>query len=261
VDGAGVDGADIGQTLFSARSFDEYRAMFALTGADLAGPVLDCPGGAASFTAEATERGARAFAVDPLYARDPVRLAGRAHADAVRGNEFLRDPVRTGRFVWTYFRSPDEHLAARTGAAGRFGTDIAAHPDRYVAAALPYLPFPDRTFDLVLSSHLLFTYGERLDPAFHLAALRELCRVARRAVRVFPLLLHTTGAPYPELDPLRRALAGHGIDSELRRVPYELQRGGDHMLVLAPAAASAQEGERDPGLRLRGVEREPYPAG
>jgi hypothetical protein len=232
-----VDGADIGQTLFSARSFDEYRAMFALTDADLDGSVLDCPGGAASFTAEAGERGAWAFAVDPLYARDPVRLAGQATADAVRGNEFLRDPVRAARFVWTFFRSPDEHLASRTGAAGRFGTDIAARPDRYVAAALPYLPFPDRTFDLVLSSHLLFTYGERLDPAFHLAALRELCRVVRRAVRVFPLLLHTTGVLYPDLDALRRTLGGHGIDSDLRRVPYELQRGGDHMLVLAACSS------------------------
>jgi hypothetical protein len=233
-----VDGADIGATLFSARSLDEYRAMFALTDADLAGPVLDCPGGAASFTAEAAQRGTPAFAVDPLYARDPIRLVGQATADAVRGHEFLRDPVRAARFVWAFFRSPDEHLASRIRAARRFGADIAARPARYVAAALPYLPFPDRTFDLVLSSHLLFTYGERLDPAFHLAALRELCRVARRSVRVFPLLLHTTGAPYPELDAMRRALGADGVDSELRPVPYELQRGGDHMLVLAPCAVT-----------------------
>lgn len=39
---------NIGRTLVSARSFDEYVAMFALSSEDLASTILDCPGGAAS---------------------------------------------------------------------------------------------------------------------------------------------------------------------------------------------------------------------
>ena len=35
-----------------------------------------------------------------------------------------------------------------------------------MTAALPDLPFPDDAFDLVLSSHLLFTYADRLDADF-----------------------------------------------------------------------------------------------
>jgi ubiquinone/menaquinone biosynthesis C-methylase UbiE len=49
-------------------------------------------------------------------------------------------------------------------AAARFGTDLTAHPDRYVAALLPPLPFPDNSFDLVLTSHLLFTLVLHSDP-------------------------------------------------------------------------------------------------
>lgn len=71
---------DIGDFLVSARSFDEYRAMFALTDADLRGRVLDCPGGGASFTAAARARGADAFAVDPIYASRPRELVARLDA-------------------------------------------------------------------------------------------------------------------------------------------------------------------------------------
>ena len=50
------------------RSLDEYRAMFALSPADLRSRMLDCGGGPASFNAEGTALGARIVSVDPLYA-------------------------------------------------------------------------------------------------------------------------------------------------------------------------------------------------
>ena len=39
------------------RSFDEYRRMFALSDDDLAGRILGCGDGPASFDAEATKKG------------------------------------------------------------------------------------------------------------------------------------------------------------------------------------------------------------
>ena len=59
--------SSFGDVLVSARSLAEYRAMFDLTDDDLAGSVLDCPGGAASFTAEARRQGLDVTAVDPTY--------------------------------------------------------------------------------------------------------------------------------------------------------------------------------------------------
>jgi hypothetical protein len=64
----------LGDIIVSSRPYDEYRAMFGLTDREvLAGPVLDCPGGAGSFAAEVRDRGGRAVSADPAYATPPTR--------------------------------------------------------------------------------------------------------------------------------------------------------------------------------------------
>ena len=69
---------------------------------------------------------------------------------------------------------------------------------------MPALPFADAGFGLALCSRLLFLYSDHLSPDAHVAALRELLRVARE-VRVFPLLT-LAGEPSPNLAPVREAL-------------------------------------------------------
>ncbi|MFH8990276.1 methyltransferase domain-containing protein [Streptomyces sp. NPDC017940] len=234
--------------LVSSRSFDEYRAMFALSDDDLAQRVLDCPGGAASFVAQAGARGVDAVAVDPLYGQERDVLGALAqreiehkHADVAAG---ARD------FVWDWFGTPERYTRLRAESARAFTADIAARPDRYVAGALPHLPFPDRSFDLVLSSHLLFSYGAQLGEDFHLSALIELVRVARREVRLFPVVLHTSDERYPALDRLRNALDALGVPSRLDRVGYAFQPGGDEVLVLDTAAPGPLPATR-PGADAR----------
>lgn len=223
----------IGEYLVSARSFDEYRAMFALTDADLTGRVLDCPGGGSGFTVGAVARGCDAVAVDPVYVHPHDLLAARLRDELDRGRIWAS--THADRYVWDFYGGVDGHTRTREVAAQEFLTDLAAHPEHYRAAALPDLPFPDASFDLVLSSHLLFTYTDRLDIAFHRSALRELLRVCRGEVRVFPLL-DQNGRPVPEfVDEITSSLAAQGIFHRVRPVPYEFQRGGDHMLVLRPA--------------------------
>ena len=57
-------------------------------------------------------------------------------------------------------------------------------------------------------------------------------RVAHE-VRVFPLLaLDSTPSPYIEF--VSNNLEKHGFGVEVRRVPYEFQRGGNEMLVVKP---------------------------
>ena len=230
-------GQGIGEVLVSARSYDEYIAMFDLTATDLAGPVLDCPGGAAGFTATALAGGRDVTAVDPAYAGGPAALADlavRAADEARRGHAYLL--AHAEDYVWTFFADPADHLDRRLAAVEVFAAGVAARPDRYVTGALPDLPFADASFDLALCSHLLFTYADRFDAAWHLAALLELSRVAAE-VRVFPLVSHVDGRPYARLDRLRDDLAAHGVASEVRRAGYELQRGGDEMLVLGAGAS------------------------
>ena len=70
----------------------------------------------------------------------------------------------------------------------------------------------------------------------HERCLADLLRVATDEVRVFPLI-DTAYVRYPRLDDLRRRLAASGVESEVRRVDYEFQRGGDEVLILRPLAA------------------------
>lgn len=147
-----------------------------------------------------------------------------------------------GRYDWSFYGSPDGHRAMRQASAEVFGHDLLVNPGRYVPASLPDLPFRVRQFDLVLCSHLLFTYADRLDAAFHLLALLEMRRVCSGEVRVFPLL-DQAGRPQDDLvTQLTTDLAEGGVRAEVREVPYEFQRGGNRMLVLLPTevlAASA----------------------
>lgn len=96
-------------------------------------------------------------------------------------------------------------------------------------AALPQLPFPTHAFDLVLSSHLLFTYANRFSPDFHHQAINELMRVTRIEWRIFPLVV--MGSVRYGLDDLLARLRVDGVHGEVVAVDYEFQAGGNQMLV------------------------------
>jgi hypothetical protein len=82
----------------------------------------------------------------------------------------------------------------------------------------------------------LFLYTEQLTEPFHVAAVRELCRVARE-VRIFPLLA-LGGERSAHIDPVMEAMRHDGHDVSLVTVPYEFQRGGNQMLRIRQATAT-----------------------
>ncbi|BDT96462.1 hypothetical protein [Nocardia sputorum] len=224
---------DAGGYLLTGRSLDEYRAMFALTDDDLRGDILDCPGGAASFAVEAAALGARVVAVDPVYRLPAAELTALAAAELDHSTSHTT--AAADHYVWGFYGDLHGHREMRKTAAGRFADDLRVNPARYRFGALPALDFPDRAFDLVLSSHLLFTYADRLDFDFHVAALRELTRLSRREVRVFPLVDHAGGQLDDLLDHVRNELRSSGIRSEVADVEFEFQRGARSMLRLSAA--------------------------
>lgn len=212
------------------RSLAEYSAMFALAPADLDSRILDCGGGPASFNAELTARGGRVVSCDPLYRFTSGEIAARVEETypvLIAGMVAERE-----RFVWTDAGSPEQLGARRLAAMRRFLADFDAgrHEGRYVAEALPELPFGAETFDLALSSHFLFLYSAQLSVDFHLAALREMLRVARQ-VRVFPLL-DMAGQPSAHLRPVLDGLARQGYAARVLETPYEFQRGGNQFLLI-----------------------------
>lgn len=94
------------------------------------------------------------------------------------------------RYVWDEIGSPRRMGELRMTAMQRFLDDFpqGLEKGRYRTDELPNLGFGDGAFGLALCSHFLFTYSEQLSIDFHVAAIREMCRVAGEA-RIFPLQL------------------------------------------------------------------------
>jgi hypothetical protein len=212
--------------LVTSRSYAEYEAMFDLS--ELPESVLDCCAGGSSFTAEAAVRGVDAVAVDPAYELPTPELVDTVRRSLPVGSSIVDE--HAGSFVWHWYGSPDRRDEMRIEAADRFLQDISVAPERYVPGSLPKLPFEDGRFELVLCSHLLFTWADKYDRAWHEAALRELIRVSRSEVRIFPLVLQGAGEPVDYLPELLVEL--EGVTTEIRKVPYEFQVGADRMLVI-----------------------------
>jgi hypothetical protein len=203
--------------------------MFALSDDDLRLRILGCGDGPAGFNAEATRRGCHVISFDPLYAFTRSEIEARIAATYDHVLEQTR--LNAHEFVWgTDIRDTDDLGRVRMAAMQAFLADYEAgtRDGRYVDAALPSLPFADGSFELALCSHFLFLYSAQLDEAFHLAAMRELCRVAAD-VRVFPLLA-LGGERSPFIETCVGDLRNAGHDVTIEAVPYEFQRGGNQML-------------------------------
>ncbi len=206
----------------------EYRAFFGL--GDLAScvPMLDAGGGPSSFAAEAAAAGRPVIAADPVYALEPEDISQRFEETA----NAMRAGMRRAsyRFNWSQYGSEAAVHRIRREALDLFLADFEAGKadGRYVPASLPFLPFNDGSFRLALVSHLLFLYGDDLDFGFHLAALRELLRVAEE-VRVFPLV-NLDGLPSSHLPGVMNELRRGGAEVDIVPVPFEFQKGATRML-------------------------------
>ncbi len=214
------------------RSYDEYCAMFGLTEADLKLRILGCGDGPAGFNSELTKLGGHVISVDPIYIFDAAPIRSRISETYETVMAQMRKNQKD--YVWSSISSVEELGRVRMSAMNTFLSDYETgkNDGRYIAGELPLLPLESGKFDIALSSHFLFLYSTHLSAQFHLQALREMLRVARE-VRVFPLLT-LDGTPSPHLTFVTESLVSHGFGIEVRRVPYEFQRGGNEMLVIKP---------------------------
>ncbi|GAA2798398.1 class I SAM-dependent methyltransferase [Kitasatospora sp. CM 4170] len=208
---------DLAGVLVTSRPLDEYCGLFGLSRAALAavpGPVLDCPAGAAGLAAEARALGCHVIATDPAYALPVPEVAARALA--ARTAMAAAMAARPALYPLPQHRPYDRYLRSWDRARRLFTADTEHHPEQYVAAALPRLPFADGTFALTLSGYLVFAYPELFDPDRQVAALAELVRVTRPdgEVRVHPLH-DASGRRCPHLAGVRHALGERRIASEV----------------------------------------------
>lgn len=226
------DSLDIDRIAFFGRTYAEYMSMFDLNEQLLRqGRVLDCPAGASSFAAEAHQRGFDVTACDIMYNHKADELIEKCKMDIQHVFEKFDEAEHL--YVWKYYKNKDEVIALRNKALKLFAEDFPAgfKEKRYVDAELPYLPFSDKTFSLVLSGNFLFLYGDRLDLDFHNTCIKELIRVCSGEVRIFPLV-SLDAKPYPYLNDTLSFLETDDIKVEIVKVPFEFQKGANQMLKL-----------------------------
>lgn len=180
-------GLQLASVVLLGRTLDEYRRYFALDRGDLEGrSILDVASGVSSFCAEANRAGWNVTAVDPIYDLAPDVIRERCARDLEHVTGAI-DGLTTYR--WDFYQSPERLKEFRRRAYTTFLEDYPVAPrGRYVAASLPSLPFRDGMFDLVLVSYLLLVYEEHFTYEFHRDALRELMRLTRHELRLYPLV-------------------------------------------------------------------------
>ncbi len=211
------------------RSKKEYMQMFGLDRETLLQKrILGCGDGPSSFNTEADYDGAKVVSIDPLYAYSKREIMQRI--DEVVGEVMDQVRAHQDKFVWKNIPDVESLEHIRIEAMMEFLMDYedGKEEGRYVDASLPDLPFEDDSFDLALSSHLLFLYSDHLDERFHIEAVEEMLRVAPE-VRIFPLVtLESVRSPH--LDPTIAYLREKGYEVSIEKRAYEFQKGGDKML-------------------------------
>jgi hypothetical protein len=224
---------NIDRIAFIGRTYFEYLRMFGLDEPLLKqGPVLDCAAGPSSFATEAHQNGFSVTACDALYDVPVEQLIKKAKEDIAHVFDKFDDVPHL--YTWKYYKNKDEIIALRHMALDMFSFDFpnGLAEGRYVHAELPHhLPFVDKAFSLVLCSHFLFLYGDRLDLDFHKTCLKELVRVSSGEVRIFPLQ-GLDAKPYPHMDEVLSFLKVEDINAEILEVPFEFQRGSNRILRL-----------------------------
>lgn len=130
-----------------------------------------------------------------VYAEQNVdELAARSLAETDRDNRYVR--TYPEQYRWSFFGDPDEHQRSRRAAGV-----------------------------------CLFSYADRLYLPTHCDMIRELIRVTRSELRIFPLAAIGHTEPYPMLDALRAQLAELRVSSRVVDVDYEFQAGCKQMLL------------------------------
>ncbi len=218
------------------RSLEEYTRMFDLTPDELNLKILDCAGGPASFNAEMFKSQPeipgseyKVISCDPIYQFSADEIALRIQETYQRVIDGAKTMYKY--FVWQDIQSPEHLGQIRMAAMQQFLDDLplGIQQGRYVTGELPVLPFESDRFEIALCSHFLFTYSDVLSQEFHLASIREMCRVASE-VRIFPLLNNFSKEVSPLLPFVMKELAAQGYNLEMKQVPYEFQKGGNQML-------------------------------
>jgi SAM-dependent methyltransferase len=208
------------------RSYTEYVTMFGLTPYFLSKKVLGCGDGPAAFNAVGNAFGGNITSIDPIFNLSKKEIE--KQINETFGEVINQTKSNLEMFNWEMFGNVEGLGKIRMKSMLQFLADFeqGLQENRYIVAELPNLPFEDNTFDLALCSHFLFLYSDHLDLDFHIKAIAEMLRIAPE-VRIFPVVdLNANLSVHLE------SVMQQFPNSELVKVNYEFQKGGNQMLKI-----------------------------
>jgi hypothetical protein len=213
------------------RNFSEYKEMFLLSNEDLKLDILSCADGPSSFNFEATKQNINVTSIDPIYQFSKFEIKEQVNKTSKSIIKELK--LNKNSFAWKSIKSVEELIDIRLSAMNNFLEDYddGKAENRYIFQELPTLLFEDNRYDLLLSSHFLFLYSDHLDAKFHIDSVLQMCRVAKKEVRIFPIL-NLQNKVSDHLIPVMDKLKKNGYKSEIVKTKYEFQKGANEMLII-----------------------------
>ncbi|MDI9357999.1 MAG: hypothetical protein QM528_03520 [Phycisphaerales bacterium] len=155
--------------------------------------VLDCPGGPSGLNKYFKDHQIHCVSVDPLYKLDSEAAAKLGERDVDNCLQLINSDNKA-KLETKFTNFADVSHNVRKIFIADY--ELGKAEGRYVVDQLPQLSFKDQSFDVVLSSHLLFLYAPKsvggitadehtpLNYQWHLDSVFELMRVAKQEVRI-----------------------------------------------------------------------------
>ncbi|MBT4964122.1 MAG: hypothetical protein HOI53_01425 [Francisellaceae bacterium] len=215
---------------FLGYSREDYVNMFDLNQTEVHNMrFLDYAGSLNGFTRAMMRDNLKAVCVDPLYHLPLNQLEGKIELACLNFERYLKENY--SQILLDESQIQQEVSRRRFIALGTLESyESAKRAGYYKEKVLPDLGFADKSFDMALCSHFLFTYSDALSLDFHIASILELARVAYQ-VRIFPLV-DSKGELSEHLGPVLAKLQERGLAAEVRKVEHEFQRIGNAMLLV-----------------------------
>ena len=176
---------DLERVALIGRTYNEYKRMFDVTRESLENKkILDVAAGVSNFCAIGNVFGLNITAVDPIY----HLMADEIEIQAEKDLELVVNqlPVNSSHYNWDFYGDIEGVRVSRMKAYQTFLTDYQNNPSNYIPGEIGNLPFEDKSFDVTLVSHLMFLYDNLFSAEDHIAMFRELLRVTREEIIIFP---------------------------------------------------------------------------
>ena len=173
------------QVALVGRTYNEYKRMFDVTKESLVGQkVLDVAAGVSSFCAIGNAVGLNITAIDPAYyfMADEIETKAEEDLDTV----LAKLAFNKSHYNWDFYHDIEGVRISRFKAYQTFLKDYQSNPSNYIPGEVSKLPFEDKEFDTTLVSHLMFLYDHLFTEEEQIATFRELIRVTRNEIIIFP---------------------------------------------------------------------------